>query len=332
MTITRTMLEESLNRFAPDEAGHLDDELGELLESLGATDPSSVGDAITAVAQTAVFNAVRARNKAEQDRAIRWYQKMHEVLAVRRTKEKERERPAAEIACDETLPVEHRAEALNEWMILESDQAVLFVLSELENGSCNEEWLATLVFAAEDLRFDEEDQQNWLCRRLHEIAVEFRDRAESRFEQVVWSALRRFASLVPEEDAVELVEFVRYGNVDTRLVALQCIVNVFEAAPPRNPEIFGRLADRVFELATKLLDPDVLVPGETSAIAEQTIVALAALGDQRLAGCVSRLAGLKIEWFSQVVQQNLTALLDCWEGHETHPSYQQLTATIADSN
>ncbi|MBC7818181.1 MAG: hypothetical protein IAG10_14940 [Planctomycetaceae bacterium] len=239
------------------------------------------------------------------------------------------ERDASDIAKDMLSPLPDRIEALNEWIFLDNDSAAAFVLDELKNGEANDEWLTALVFAAEDVKLPLAEQQDQAARLLRDVALNLRNRAEARFERVVWSAIRRFGSLVPVENADQLLNFLdRKGAVDTRLVALQSVVHIFELEPLADPATVQRLADRVFELAIKLLDRDLLFPGEIAAIVEQAIQALACMGDPRLRDCFDRLPSVEAPWFAELVNRNLRGLLDEWSEHVGEPAYQQIVDVL----
>ena len=243
------------------------------------------------------------------------------------------ERAADNIVQDENTSLDDRINALQEWIFLDSDSAAAFILDELEKDDSSPEWRNALIYAAEDVRFPNEKDQVRLCNRLRELALVLRESSEPNIERVVWTALRRFASLVAEERANELTEFLyQRGQVDTRLVALQGIVHIFEIAPPQQLKDCQPLADRVFELSSKLIDPDVMTAGETSAIAEQGILALGTLGDHRLKTCLEKLDALRWQWLSQRVLEDLEELRNQWVGSEhdlaSHSAFLQLCRVI----
>ena len=246
----------------------------------------------------------------------------------------EKQRKPADIAADASAAIEERIDALGQWIALDNDSAATFILKSLECEGEPDEWRSALIFAAEDVRFPTEEQQTRAATRLRELAIEFRQRPDSGSELVVWSALRRFASLIPEEHIGELLPFLSpAGAVDTRLVALQCMVHIHEPAPPQlDSDIHRELADRAFDYATKCLDPDVLIPGETSAIAEQAVMALAAMGDARLTQCIAQLQTIDVAWLSRIVRKALAELREGWSEHESHPACHLIDAVLGDWN
>ncbi|MCX7424173.1 MAG: hypothetical protein NTW96_00825 [Planctomycetia bacterium] len=222
-------------------------------------------------------------------------------------------RDCTKIASDENAQTEDRVAALREWMTTDLQFASEFILNELGKSDLPEDWRHTLVFAAENAHFVTSDQQREACSRLRELARGLRHGRKAGTEHVVWSAMRRFASLLPPEEVGSLLEFLdREGSVDTRMVALQCVARLFEGAPPADTASVEPLANRVAELAEKFLDPDVFSSGENSGIARWAVVALAALGSPRLKYGLEHVKSLDKSWFSARVSQELRGLLNGW--------------------
>jgi hypothetical protein len=235
-----------------------------------------------------------------------------------------------DIACNASESVKDRIDALHEWVVADNDSAACFILSELTKEQPNDEWLTSLVFAAEDVRFAGQEQQQQAANGLRAIGLESRQRSDITSEQAVYSAVRRFASLTPEENADDLTDFLTHrGDIDTRLIALQCVSYIFEAKPPYTAASVRSLRDRLFSLASKFLDTDILVPGETSAIAEQVVVGLAATGDDRLDTCIAKVKSLGVPWFADVVHRNLKSLCNTWLSEDpdvqNHPAFQRVS-------
>jgi hypothetical protein len=218
------------------------------------------------------------------------------------------------IANDEHASTEDRIAALGEWMANDLRTASVYILGELHRSDLSDDWRDALVFAAENAHFVTSDQQSRARSRLRELARDLRHGRKAGTDHAVWSAMRRFASLLPPEEANSLLEFLdRAGSVDTRMVGLQCVARVFEAAPPADVASVEPLAGRVTELAEKFLDPDVFSGGENSGIARCAVVALAALGSPRLTDAMKHVESLDKSWFSVRVKQDLQTLLDGWK-------------------
>jgi hypothetical protein len=190
------------------------------------------------------------------------------------------------------------------------------VADELCLEDLADDWRDALVYAAENTHFEAPVQQERVRLRLRELVLELRQDSRAGTEHVVWSAMRRFSSLLPPEDANDLVEFLdRGGVVDTRMVALQCVGRVFQTAPPSDTAALGPLVQRVAEYAEKFLDPDVFAGGENSSIARNAVLALASLGSPKLQGCVARVNALGRRWLSFQIRRQLQELLDQWKSH-----------------
>ncbi len=230
------------------------------------------------------------------------------------------DRTCEQIARDDGANMDERVGALREWMGQDLEAASRFIAEELCRPGLAGGWRDALVFAAENAHFAALEQQANVCERLRQLALELRESPAAETEHVVWSAMRRFSSLVPAEDAHFLLQFLdRGGSVDTRMVALQCIARVFQSAPPSDPRMVDTLVARVAEYAEKLLDPDVFSGGENSAIARHAVVALAALGSERAEQFMHQVSALGRRWFSRQVRDRLNELLDGWRKNQEVP-------------
>ena len=219
--------------------------------------------------------------------------------------------------CNSDISPGDRVQALQECLLADNSRAVDLIVDELDRDDVPADWCDALVYAAENVHFKDPNQQAKVRSRLRELALELRETSRAGVEHVVWSALRRFSSLLPGEEANDLLEFLdRKGVVDTRMVALQCVSRVFHAGPPSDPAAFEPLAGRVAEYGKKFLDPDVFAGGENSSIARNAVLALAALGSPRLEGCVNWVNTLSRRWLSRQVRRQLQELLDTWKDHD----------------
>lgn len=236
---------------------------------------------------------------------------------------------------DPRTPLAERAAVLQEWIVRDQDGAAPFVVEELHRADLDPAWRDVLIYAAEDVRFLTEQHQERVWKRLYELALELRNDTTSGVEQVAWSAVRRLASLLPEHEAGRLRQFLDHRSiVDMRLATLQAIICIFENAPPANWEAVQSLADRVYQLGMKIIDPDIMTAGETSAIAEAATHALAVLGDSRVTTCIDRLQQLGWEWLLNQVRCDLRDVRDAWgeRGLEVcrHPAYKKIDSILND--
>jgi hypothetical protein len=213
---------------------------------------------------------------------------------------------------------------------LESDPVAVaeFVMDELSREDLAEEWRDALVFLAEDIHLPKPLRQR-MGDRLLAIAASLRSSAKLGVERVVWSALRRASSLLPEDQAGRFLPFLDCPSlVDTRSVALRCIERMFKPAPPVEGHPLPSLSERVAEFAFKFLDPDVFAGGENALIAQNAVCALAALGDPRLGDVIGRVNQLRRSWMNRQVHTRLEQLLGSWRSREVslcdHPAFQNL--------
>lgn len=115
--------------------------------------------------------------------------------------------------------------------------ALSYLVDELGRTDLSPEWREATVFAAEDLHFPPELRAA-AGDRLLGIASSLRYESEVQ-DRVVWSALRRGASLLAQEQVERLLPFLRGGPVNTRTVALQAVTHLFEIATVEVSGPFG---------------------------------------------------------------------------------------------
>ena len=160
-------------------------------------------------------------------------------------------------------------------------------------------------------------QRTRLWKRLLEISNQLREIADETTKPVVFSAIRCLASLIPENEINQLIPLLEPPNpIETRLVTLQAVANIYEQNPPEDPRAVRPLADRVFELADNVLDRDWLVAGEKAAIGLNAMHALASLADERLTHCVSKVRDINADWFTYQAIKKLESTLGSWEDQQ----------------
>lgn len=216
------------------------------------------------------------------------------------------------LRCDDA-PIKDRVSALHQSLQCDVEQVSEDIVDQLCGESTEDEWRNELILAAEHLQIADDRSRRRLAARLFHFAEELRTSSDTRIKPIVESAIRSYASLIPIEAADSLHAFLEPPNpVDTRLAALQAIVNVFEARPPCDDAAVRRISDRAFELAQKFLDRDWLVPGEKAAIGQNAVYASAALGDERLKPAVEQAVNLELRWVSRQLERKLSNLAESW--------------------
>jgi hypothetical protein len=221
--------------------------------------------------------------------------------------------------------------ALMELASLDDECLPPFIIAELRRPVIDEDWKAQLVLAAEQIQFTNASDRDFLKMRLRDIASGLQKARDPKFEPMVWSAIRCLASMLSPNEVVTLTNFLRVPNgIETRQVALQAVQNIFANMPPPSNLSLETLADRVFYLASEGLNAEQFSPGKPAALVLNALLALAALGDTRLAGCVSRVAALKKDWFSRQLRTGLEKIGDRWKtgGHTVKGSRPPLDQVI----
>lgn len=135
-------------------------------------------------------------------------------------------------------------------------QASIFVVEELERSDLDLAWRDALISAAEQLQLDDENLRARLASSLLRHAQSM-DRSIDT--PVLWSALRRYASLSSGEDVlVNIPAFLAPSSArTTQQAALQALENTFSAHGPKiTPPAIAR---RIEEIAT------AAIPGKTAA-------------------------------------------------------------------
>jgi hypothetical protein len=222
-------------------------------------------------------------------------------------------RPADQwhILQDQTTAPANRASAFSQLFdSVHHDPAIEYLAAELDRNDLAAEWQDTLVFMAERVHFPANLRPR-IGERLLAIAGELCAQPDGN-AKVVWSALRRAASLLPADQVDRLVPFLTHdGSVDTRAVALQGVARVFEAGPPMSPP--AAVTDRAADFASKIIDRDVLTPGEVSVVGRNAVAALAATGDPRLQFAINRVSALGRPWLTRRVRDELTEIGKAWK-------------------
>jgi hypothetical protein len=221
-----------------------------------------------------------------------------------------------------------RLGAVQTLLELDPDAAVEFIVEELSRDDPADEWREAMVFLTEDIHLPSHLRHR-AGDRLLTIAASLRGSTKVGAEKVVWSALRRAATLLLRDQADRLLCFLDCPSiVDTRSVALRCIERMFEPTPPRDGDLPTALSARAAELAFKFLDPDVFAGGENALIAQNAVCALAALDDDRLGEAIARVNQLGRPWLNRQVRTRLEELLESWRTYDAvspdHPAFKKL--------
>ncbi len=216
-------------------------------------------------------------------------------------------------ARDEAAAIQHRLEAIHKLLGSDQSNVIDYLAAELARQDVQEDWVMGLVFLAEDVHFPPQRQPN-VRDALLRIAGSFRRSTKAGADRVVWSAIRRAASLLVPAQANLLVPFLeREGVVDARAVTLKCVEKLYLPAPPENPDLVQPIGDRAHTLAQKFLDPDIFGGGENALLAQSAVCTLAAIADVRVSEAVTLATRLNRRWLKHQLRSRLESLRTSWQ-------------------
>ena len=186
---------------------------------------------------------------------------------------------------------------------------------------------ATFILAVEKSQFTNPQVRQAVKSQLRTAAEMLWHTQDRRWEPIVWSAIRRYASMLLRPEVGTLGEFLDWtGAIDARQVTLQAIQNVFAVAPPPTGNEWRDLGDRVFQISKAALRPARLSPGKPAALAMNAVAAVAAVGDERLQECVQTVRAWDQPWFSRQVRHLLRELCALWPAE--NPAAVQVAKAI----
>jgi hypothetical protein len=209
-----------------------------------------------------------------------------------------------------------------------------FLVHELGRVHKNLGWKAILILATERVQFENDAYRGIVKARLRESVTEYCKMPAQQWQPVVWSAIRCYASMLAPEEVPTLAEYLRLdGNIETCCVTLQAIQNVFFQAPaPARPSLEGLRAG-VSQIATEAFAREEPEAGDQAALAQESVFALAALGDSRLPEFIHRTVQWGQPWFAWQVRETLEEMLSRWMAPPTslpsdHPAVTQIAEGI----
>ena len=193
-----------------------------------------------------------------RDAAIEWAEGTSVALGTDPVAE------AWDVVRHEWAPAELRVRAL-EVLVLDGDAALPTWLAdafdqELRGGP----WRDALVLAAERTAFEGDELRTRVTTSLLRVAEALRGTGP---DEVMWSAIRRYASMVPVGSSDALIGFLGDDERATTLqVALQGVSRIFEASPTEGVPARDRLRARVHALALARIKPDRVHGSEDAAM------------------------------------------------------------------
>lgn len=236
--------------------------------------------------------------------------------------------PASDRFLDPGISTEERVKSLQELVYRNDAESSELVLRALCDDEPDSDMIPYLVIACEQLRFEKQEDQAMLWKMLLRVALNYRICNEPFAERTTWSAVRRCASLIPVAEIDQLLPLLEFkGAVDCKLVTLQGLKSIFEI---QFASFCGTeaIAKRVFELADSYTNRDILLPGESSAIANAAISFLATVGHPRLGELMDKVIYLDMRWFSKIVLRALKTILNQSDEGD-HPTFVLIQSTVS---
>lgn len=176
--------------------------------------------------------------------------------------------------------------------------------AELHAGpQADASWQEALLLAAERTQFVDAALRSKVQELLLEHARLLREHTGGRAQQPLWTALRRYATMIPATRVGDFLEFLRDADAPlTRQVALQGIQSVFSLMPPAAGLAVAPLRERVHALALHYLQPERTNTSENRTLAVNAFRAALALDDPDAPALLEALVQLRephMLWLSQ---------------------------------
>jgi hypothetical protein len=165
-----------------------------------------------------------------------------------------------------------------------------FLADALEASDLAPAWRDALIYAVEHTQVTDPTLRPRVIASLLRHARVLRDEGSGA---TLWSAVRRYASMVPVDASDGLLEFLRPEDVaTTKQVALQGIFNIYSVERHRHCTARDRLRERVHALAMEHIDPERACDATQVALAHVCLRAAAALEHPALDDLLLRLESL----------------------------------------
>jgi hypothetical protein len=184
--------------------------------------------------------------------------------------------------------------------------------------------LSEALWALELAEIDDPADRERLAPALFDLAVKLRDDARARATPTLWSALRRFATVVSASAAEQLLAFLREeDDADARQLALQCVQTVFFLRGAASDEATA-LTERVRQLHDLYLRADILIDPKMRALAANAAVALSALAPDSAVAIARRVHELARPGVTRLVAQKWRAMVEARANDDARPLREAL--------
>ncbi len=232
--------------------------------------------------------------------------------------------------------IEVRNAALDELLEREEPALVPVVVTMLGKDDRNDPFWRALLRATPRMKVTDESLRRTLADNLWDIAEQLKESRTEGDEDLLWTAIRRYATLRPQADIGKLVEFLDEPDTDERLprfhVVLLAIQNAFYASPPNELEMASlqKLRGRVSALAHKYLDRAFLTTPDQRAIALSSYCAAAILGCADLVELTQQAISMREMWLLELAEQKLSPLAARWLAREDAAECEKIWDLLQD--
>lgn len=207
--------------------------------------------------------------------------------------------------------------ALGELAEREDPGLASYVVEQLQVAGLSSEARDALIFAAEECPCYPKNTRAALKDALLVHAVRMRDTGE---QKPLWAAVRRYASLVPLQEADGLIQFLRDEDQQmTKHVALQGVESIFSVDPAADSPAVFALRERVRPIASAALAVAGGPERGGNAFATQAFCAAATLVDPELPALADQLAALRRPYPAARAVKVLRSVEALWERAAREP-------------
>jgi len=211
---------------------------------------------------------------------------------------------------------DRRYAALGELVEREDPSLAPTVIVKLSKDYLAPDRRNTLIRATPRIQVTDDSLRVMLARSLWDHAIHLKNPRNAEEESVLWTAIRRYATLRPQADIGKLVEFLADSDqpLPRRHVILLAIQNAFYAWAPTETESVGleKLRARVSELARRYLDPSWPDGEDENAVTLASYCAAMALGCADLDELTNLVISRGERWLLRLALQDSSPMLQRW--------------------
>jgi hypothetical protein len=227
-------------------------------------------------------------------------------------------------------PSARRANALMRLAEINENSISRFIANELKNfhkTPASFDWLGVVVAASELVQFADDWDRRVMRSRLRAIARMFIGSGDPKWERVVWSAIRTYASMIEAKRIGSLAEFlVITGDIDTRQVTLQMIRQF--AGDSFTGSTVSSIKDRIHDLVRDCLSKCSSGDTANASLFTSAFAAMVAIEDIRLAGIVPEMCISLPQWLIESCLNQLREIMDEWPASVAHSRTLELSVEL----